>query len=319
MAIELQFESLEKSDLDQILSTDEIRTIWQLNPLIDVEVANLASMNHIEQVLSKNQSYGVQRDGDLSAFIIGSLPEWDRDFFGFDSYLTRYYWSDSEESLKFLLDAFEKMLKEHGVRYAYTRIPVNDKLTVRQFEKHGFGLADLRVTFNRLLMDELQFPTNLGILNFELANEDDIEAMAELSKSVSKINRFHSDPLYSSERSSELYYEWVANGAAAGKDSIKCTINGELAGFHMSYPEKSLAVDGTPLLAVTDIFGVYPKYRGRGIGNGLNMNFFALAKSRGQKSVTAGVHVNNISSMRLHESLGFQVFHAEIGLRKWYP
>ena len=134
---------------------------------------------------------------------------------------------------------------------------------------------------------------------------------------MSKVDRFHNDSNFPGEKADQLYYEWIVNGAKNGKDVIKCTIEGKLVGFHMSYAEDSIKVKKTPIVSITDILGVNPKFGGHGIGTGLFKNYLALAKLRGQKLAMSGVHVDNTISMRLHEGVGYKVFHSEIGLRKW--
>lgn len=314
----LQFRILEKSDLEPVISTGGIKTIWQIDRSIDKSRADSATEKYIEQVISSKRSLSIWKNDNLSAFIVGSIPKWDSDFFGYDSYVVRYVWSDSKESLEQLLKEFDEQMRSWNIRYAYAKLPTGAKPAVRGFEELGFTLADLRVTFNRKLVNEKPFPTNIRALVFELAGEEDVEPIAELCKEVSTVDRFHSDPNVPTELADEIYYKWVTNGAAAGKESVKCLVDGELAGFHMSYPESSIqSEDGMPL-SISDIMGVYPRFGGRGIGTGLFVNYFALAQLRGQKSVIAGVHIDNVISLRLHEGVGFKAVHTEIGLRKWY-
>ena len=314
----MQLNVLEKSDLDRVVATNGVRSIWQIDRLVDNALADPATKRYLSRVMSTNHSLGISKNDELCAYVIGSIPKWDTDFFGFDSYVVRYLWYDSKESLEYLLEGFDDQMKDWGVRYVYAKLPTDEISAIRAFERLAFTLADLRVTFNKKLVGEKLFPTNFGNLIFELANEDDIESIAELSKAVSKADRFHSDPNIPVELADELYYKWVVNGGAAGKDTIKCTVEGELAGFHMSYPEEFLEPEGITPLSISDIMGVYPKFGGRGIGTGLFANYFGMAESKGQKSVIAGVHIDNTISMRLHEGVGFKVIHSEIGLRKWY-
>ena len=314
----MQFRVLQKSDSKELLNTGGIRTIWQIDPMIDKSVADKATVNYAENLLSTMHSVGIWKNDELLAFVVGSIPQWDSDFFGYDSYVVRHVWSDSNESLNTLLKELNEQLRSWNIRYAYAKLPTAAKTTTRAFERVGFEMADLRVTFNRKLESEKPFPTNIGELVFELAGKEDVELMAELCKEVSKVDRFHGDPNIPEELADEIYYKWVINGAAAGKESVKCLVDGKIAGFHMSYPEKAIQTEGSMPLSISDIMGVYPEFGGRGIGTGLFVNYFALAHMRGQKSVIAGVHVDNIISMRLHEGVGFKAVHTEIGLRKWY-
>ncbi|MHA1633039.1 MAG: GNAT family N-acetyltransferase [Candidatus Thorarchaeota archaeon] len=314
----MQFRVLEKSDIEQIICTGGIRTIWQIDPLIDNSLADPATENYVEHAISSKNSLSVWKDDNLSSFIIGSIPKWDSDFFGYDSYVARFIWADSKESLEYLLNTFDEQMKSWDIRYAYAKLPTAAKPTTNALEKLGYKVADLRITFNKKLVDEKPFPTNIRELVYELANKDDMESIAELSKEVSKVDRFHSDPNVPVELADDIYYKWVINGAAAGKDTVKCTVDGELAGFHMSYPETSIQSESSNPLSISDIMGVYPRFGGRGIGTGLFVNYFGLAQSKGQKSVIAGVHIDNIISLRLHEGVGFKAVNTEIGLRKWY-
>ncbi|MFW9793957.1 MAG: GNAT family N-acetyltransferase [Candidatus Thorarchaeota archaeon] len=316
--ITLQTRILEESNLPELIKTGGIKTIWQIDRLVDNSLANPATEKYINSVIVSSHSIGVWDNKELSAFIIGSIPQWDIDFFGYNSYVVRHVWYDSKKSLDRLLEYFEEQMKNWDIKYAYAKFPTAEKPTTRMFEEIGFTLADLRVTFNKKLVNEKPFPTNIGDLVFELAKNEDMEPIANLSKEVSKQDRFHSDPNVDSELADELYYQWIINGFSKGKDTVKCLVDGELAGFHMSYPEKSIEDKGIYPLSISDIMGVYPRFGGRGIGTGLFVNYFGLAQSRGQRSVIAGVHIDNVISLRLHEGVGFKAVHTEIGLRKWY-
>jgi len=309
---------LEESNLPELIKTGGIRTIWQRDPLVDESLANPASENYINGVIAVSRSMGVWDKKELSAFIIGTISQWDTDFFGYKSYVIRHVWYKSKKSLDRLLEYYGEQMKDWEIRYTYAKFPMVDKPTTREFEEIGFTLTDLRVTFNKSLVDEKPVQTNIGGMVFELVTKNDTELVADLSKEVSKQDRFHSDPNMDPELADELYYQWVINGFARGKDTVKCLVDGELVGFHMSYPEKSIEDKGSYPLSISDIMGVYPNYERRGIGTGLFANYFALAQSKGQKSVIAGVHLDNVISLRLHEGVGFKVFHTEIGLRKWY-
>ena len=314
----MQFKILEKKDLAEIIATKGARSIWQMDPLIGSEVANKATKSYLNRVLTEGRSVAFYDRKELVAFIIGSVPKWDTDFFGFNSYIAKAVWFSSQSAFQRLLTKFEECMTDWKIKYGYVKIPAALKETIRIFENKGYSLADLRMTFNKKLVDEKPFPTNTKELVFELATKEDYEPIAELSKEVSKIDRFHSDLKFSQDLADELYYRWVINGFAAGKDCIKCIVDGELAGFHMSYPETSIKIEDYYPLSISDIMGVFPRYGGRGIGSGLFVNYFGLAKQRGQKSVIAGVHLDNIISIRLHEGVGFKAIHTEIGLSKWY-
>lgn len=309
---------LESTDVQDLLDTGGIKTIWQLDPNVPNSIADPATEKYVKHVLSTKKSLSLWKNDTIAAFVVGSVPKWDSDFFGYDSYIVRYAWGESEKALDRMLQELEGQFKGWNIRYSYVKLPIAAKPISRAFERIGFTLADARVTFNRKLGEEVSFPTDFGDLVFELAREEDIEPMAELCKQVSKIDRFHSDPNVPEEQADEVYYRWVINGGASGKESVKCLVNGELAGFHMSYPEDSIQSEDGMILSISDIMGVYPKFGGRGIGTGLFANYFSLAKLRGQRSVIAGVHLDNVVSLRLHEGVGFKAINTEIGFRKWY-
>lgn len=313
----MQFAILDESDLDSLMELD-MHTIWHRDSLIPTAIAELGRRRLLSKVLSNGHSFALRTGEKFEGFIIGSIPSWDSEFFGFDSYIVKNLRYDNLRILGKMLDMMEERLHAWGVRYAYARIPASDLATLRAFENRGFMLADIRVTFNRKLLNGGPFPTAYRGLEFDMATEDDMEIIADISKAVSKIDRFHGDPNFSRELADEVYYQWVVNGAKAGKDIVKCELDRKIVGFHMSYSEKMLEDTEPTPLSIVDILGVLPRYGGKGIGTGLFMNYFALAESNGCETVISGVHVDNIVSMRLHERVGFRCIHAEIGLRKWY-
>jgi GNAT superfamily N-acetyltransferase len=313
----VQFVILDESDPDSLMELD-MDTIWHRDPLIPTALAELGRRRYLSKVLSSGHSFALRTGEKLEGFIIGSIPSWDSEFFGFDSYIIKNLRYDNPQNLGKMLDIMEERLHAWRVRYAYAKIPASDLVTIRAFENRGFTLADIRVTFNRKLLNEGPFPTAYRGLEFDMATGDDMEIIADISKAVFRFDRFHRDSNFPRELADEVYYQWVANGAKAGKDIVKCELDNKIVGFHMLYPEKMLEDTEPTPLSMADLMGVLPKYAGKGIGTGLFMNHFALAESTGCKTVISGLHGDNIISMRLHERVGFKCIHAEIGLRKWY-
>jgi len=214
----LDLEILTESDLETVLTSDSVKTVWQRDPLIKKETANTAARKYIDKVIGQGMSLGSREKDSLSCLAVGSIPQWDTDFFGFKSYALRYLHYNSLEVLSRFIDSLENWLAEQKVRYSYVKLPAEMMPAIRVFEKHGFSMADLRVTFNRRIQDEVEFPTDHGDLVFDIAEDDEIEEVAEISRLVSKADRFHADPNIPVELADELYYRWVVNGAKAGKD-----------------------------------------------------------------------------------------------------
>ncbi|MFW9850832.1 MAG: GNAT family N-acetyltransferase [Candidatus Thorarchaeota archaeon] len=308
---------LESGDLEDLVDFG-LQTIWQYNFLLDKELADLGRSLYIPKILKEGTSFALKEGTQIKGYILSSIPKWDSDFLGFDSYVVRDIQYDSHHTLKLLLNHLDEILLDRKIRYCYVRVSSESMDTIRSFENNGFTLADIRAMFNRNLHNEPSFPQVHRGLHFELANEEDTEEIALLSKAVSKQDRFHGDPNFPQDRADELYYQWVINGAKSGKDTVKCVVDGEIVGFHMSYPEKYVQKDNISPLSISDLMGVHPKCGGKGIGTGLFINYFALAESIGCKHVMAGVHFDNVISLRLHEGVGFKVFFTEVGLRKWF-
>jgi RimJ/RimL family protein N-acetyltransferase len=311
------FEQLDSTDFE-VLVEFGLQTIWHHNRLLPSELADLGRRRYIPKVLEQGTSFALREGNELKGYILASIPKWDSDFFGFKSYIIRDIQYDSPQTLKKLLDHLNIKLQEERIRYCYAKLPSDNLTTIREFETNGFTIADIRATFNRKLQNEPIFPQVHRGMKFELATKDDIDDIATISKMVSKLDRFHRDPNFPTDLADELYYQWVVNGAKSGKDSVKCVIDDTIVGFHRSYPETTVQEKEPSPLSISDIMGVHPDYGGKGIGTGLFINYFAFAESLGCKHVMAGVHMDNIISLRLHEGVGFKAFHTEVGMRKWF-
>lgn len=309
---------LEKNDIEEITNKSAIRTIWQTNPLIEKSLADTASKKYLSSIISDSKSLGIFENNELVGIIIGNIPEWDSKYFGYDSYFVKNVWSDSTENLRLLLESLNEHLIDWKIKYVYSKIPANSKNAIRAFEEAGYLMADFRITLNKELDFPNKFPIDYGDFQFRLALKEEDQEIAELCRNVSKINRFHSDPLIPTRVADDIYYWWIINGLKSGKDTIVGTYGSKIVAFHMSYPEPEISIDGNPLLSFTDILGVDSEFGKMGLGRKLFENYFALAISQGCKSAVSGVHANNVPSMRLHEGLGYRTIYSEIGLRKWY-
>jgi len=295
-----------------------VQTIWHIDPHISDELANIGRKRYLEKVISNGNSFALMEGTEILGFAIGTIPEWDSKFFGFDSYLIKDLYYSNTKVLVELVDNLEKKIYNCKARYSYAKIPSRDVKAIRTLESRGFSLSDIRIIFNRKLKDESPFPCAYGGLNYDIATKSDIEEIAQISKDVIRAGRFHSDSNFPRAKADELYYEWVINGARSGKDIVKCTANNRIVGFQISYVETSLEFNNPSPLSISDLIGVLTEFRGQGIGTGLLMNYFGLAEKKGCQSVITGVHIDNIPTMRLHEGAGFKAIHTEVGLKKWY-
>jgi phosphinothricin acetyltransferase len=137
-----------------------------------------------------------------------------------------------------------------------------------------------------------------------LARLDDAEALRQIYNVEVQTTTVTFDIL---PRSLEEQREWVA--ARSGAHAVVVAEDGdEVIGFASLSPWRSRPAYAT---SVEDSVYVHRDHQGRGVGRLLLTELLAVARAHGFHAVFARIVGGHASSIRLHESVGFEVVGTE--------
>ena len=187
--------------------------------------------------------------------------------------------------------------------FAYAKIDVDQIKLAQSLSKAGYFIIDTNVTFRWVgNADE----HDMHVLE---ASPEDETSVREIAFSAFASTRFHLDPNIDNMVANRIKEKWAGNFFAGKRGDLMLVYkeSGRVLGFNQ--------VILTENKAVIDLIAVRSDARGRGIGramvSGLQTRF---------KSIAVGTQINNIASIGLYTSLGFEfsnasyVFHYHKGV-----
>ena len=101
--------------------------------------------------------------------------------------------------------------RSNRVRGLYFLSRADDPATIQTAEKHGFGLVDIRVTFERVLMNshDLARPDSPAGASIRPAQPGDLPGLQAMARAVHGETRFFKDSHFPRQRAEDLYSTWI--------------------------------------------------------------------------------------------------------------
>ena len=231
-----------------------------------------------------------------------SVLEWDSAFFGMTIARVNQNRLDAQTAAQVM-----EWCREKQVRCLYFLADSNHVETLRQAEKNGFYLTDIRVTYERStsgLGD--QYGTAPDI---RMAVQDDIPVLRAMTDSAYRDSRFYYDGHFSEERCDRLYEIWIEKSLSGYAQAV-------LVMGAPGQPEGFVTCDTLSPEAKGKIglVGVSRSARGRGVGQALVQQSLHWFAAQGLKSTQVATQGRNIPAQRLYQKCGFLT--AEV--RFWY-
>jgi dTDP-4-amino-4,6-dideoxy-D-galactose acyltransferase len=232
---------------------------------------------------------------------------WDTDFWGCRIGRSRIH-RLTVDDCKAILDWIET----NRIDCLYFLADADHPETMVLAQEYGFGLRDIRVTFD-LSLKEVQSSTHPESLRIRPFEAHDLEVLRKISRTAFGQTRFYSDPLFPDELCDALYDTWVRRSCMEGYADhvVVAETDGQAIGYvtcHSS-PEKSEGTIG--------LIGIAQEGRGRQIGQQLLNAAFGWFKSQNLNTVSVATQGANIGAQRLYQKCGFRTRSMQLWYHRW--
>ena len=235
-----------------------------------------------------------------------SILEWDSAFFGMTIARVNPNRLDAQTATQVM-----DWCQEKQVRCLYFLADSNHVETLRQAEKNGFYLTDIRMAYEHTIGRlEESFTPNPDI---RLAVPQDIPSLRVMTETSYRDSRFYYDGHFPQKACDRLYEIWIEKSLSGYAQAV-------LVVGAPGQPEGFVTCDIILAEAKGKIglVGVSSSARGRGIGKALvleSLNWFAAQGMTTAEVVTQG---RNIPAQRLYQKCGFLTKEVRFWYHRWF-
>jgi len=240
------------------------------------------------------------------------LLPWDTEFFG--CRIARVCGDTLKPEQAVQIDEWSR---SHRIRGLYFLSRADDPATIQTAEQHGFGLVDIRVTFERVVTNSshsARLAPSAGT-SIRPVQPGDLPGLQAMARTGHPETRFFSDSHFPRQRAENLYSTWITQEAQGRAQIVlvaASTANQPLG--YISCHLDPARRDGQIILV-----GVSPEVRGRGIGKNLVQAAIDWFRGQGAQEVTVVTQGNNRVAQRLYQRCGFLSRDLQLWHHKWYP
>jgi ribosomal protein S18 acetylase RimI-like enzyme len=207
--------------------------------------------------------------------------------------------------------------RNNRIRGLYFLSRADDPATIRTAEQHGFGLADIRVTFECMMMNssDPDRPDPPAGASIRLVQPDDLPGLQAMARTVHRETRFFNDSHFPRQRVEELYSTWITLESQGRAQSV--WVAASAANQPLGYV--SCHLNPARREGQIGLVGVSPEVRGKGIGKNLILAATGWFRAHGAQEVTVITQGNNRTAQRLYQQCGFRTRDLQLWYHKWYP
>lgn len=231
------------------------------------------------------------------------LLAWDSEFFGIP--VARVAGDRLEPRLVAEIDAF---CRKNGVMLLYLDARIDDPMTVRLAEAHGFGLVDVRIVLDAANPEHL----DRRVAETRLATETDLPDLKRIARDGFRDSRFYFDSNIPDERCDALYECWVAKSVRGMADRVLVAEDARACGFVTCHLEEGGKAGRIGLIAVD------APARGRRVGETLVTAARIWFASQGAERAVVTTQARNVQGLRLYNKCGFRVKQVSLYYHRWY-
>ena len=190
----------------------------------------------------------------------------------------------------------------------------NSAETIESAEELGFGLKDLRVTY--------EWKQTIGMLGIrpQIApsvrvrpyGDVDLGDLVRIARAAHSNTRFFFDRRFDSQKAGLLYERWIRR---ACEGDAQCVLVGESDGNPAGYLSCHLAETGAGQIGLV---AVDPELHGRGIGRAMIEAALRWFEAQGASSLSVITQGRNIAAHRFYQSAGFLMTGTQFWYHKWF-
>jgi dTDP-4-amino-4,6-dideoxy-D-galactose acyltransferase len=240
------------------------------------------------------------------------LLPWDSNFFQFR--IARVHGNTLDDARAREVEAWSR---SERVRCLYFLARADCPDTIKTAEKNGFGLVDVRVTFERQIPQAQDFARlqRSDAIIIRPFRPVDLPVLEALAASSHRDTRFFNDPHFPRSLAEALYSTWLrleCQGRAL-QVLVAATIEGGALGYVSCHLDSAEATGQIGLIAVS------PEARGKGIGKNLVLSALDWFESQGAQRAIVVTQGGNVPAQRLYQGCGFLTRDVRLWYHKWYP
>ncbi len=175
--------------------------------------------------------------------------------------------------------------------FAYSKVGVDDIISMKKLSGFGFYVVDTNITFIAKGARDISLPSDIKVRKAEPKDECVVRAIA--ANSFTK-TRFHADLAIDNKIANRIKEEWAGNYFSGGRgdEMLVAEKGGEVIGFNQILIRDDIAI--------IDLIAVATNAQGQGAGKAM---IAELLKSH--KRVRVGTQLANNGSIALYEKMGF--------------
>ena len=240
------------------------------------------------------------------------MLSWDTEFFG--CRIARVCGDTLKQEQAVQIDEWSR---SNRIRCLYFLSRADDPATIQTAEKHGFGLVDIRVTFERVVMNlhDPARPEPPAGASIRPVQPDDLPGLQAMARTGHGGTRFFSDSHFPRQRVEDLYSTWITLESRGRAQTV--LVAASAANQPLGYV--SCHMDPARREGQIGLVGVSPEVRGRGIGKNLVLAAIGWFRTQGAHEVTVVTQGNNRAAQRLYQQCGFLSRDLQLWYHKWYP
>ncbi len=231
--------------LDDMPKAEKLISNYRFKPYYFVhsvknEKLNLLASRRLIHFLSGHKNGGLalyDASGDLAAVAGWEELPWDGKFLDAGCGRIQFMMlsgdiTDQARQARFLLDEIIAAARRNGIEMLSIRTAAYDFGLIHPLERDGFRVMDNGMT--ALYHKSVQFDYLKKGLILRYYEEGDLPTILDILAGAYTDDRFHNDPVITTEKADKLYEAWVTNSCTRpGRDEkvMVAELDGEVAGF----------------------------------------------------------------------------------------
>jgi dTDP-4-amino-4,6-dideoxy-D-galactose acyltransferase len=200
---------------------------------------------------------------------------------------------------------------ENKIDCLYFLADADDAKTVRLAQQNNFIQTDVRVTFERLLInDDRLLPESAdGIVR--LGDERDLVALRKIASTCHRDSRFYFDEEFERSKCDLLYATWIESSF---KDFAQAVLVVEVAAQPVGYITCHLSGRESRI----GLVGIADTQKGKGLGKKLVKRFLAWSSEQRAHRAIVVTQGRNIGAQRLYQRCGFLTSSFQLWYHRWF-
>jgi dTDP-4-amino-4,6-dideoxy-D-galactose acyltransferase len=207
--------------------------------------------------------------------------------------------------------------RSNCIRCLYFLARADDPATIQTAEQQGFGLVDIRVTFERVMTNshDPARPDPPDGVRIRPVQPDDLPGLQAMARTGHRETRFFSDSHFPRQRAEDFYSTWITLESQGRAQTV--LVAASAANRPLGYV--SCHWNSGQREGQIGLTGVSPEVRGRGIGKNLVLAATDWFRTQGAREVTVVTQGKNRAAQRLYQQCGFLNRDLRLWYHKWYP